>query len=145
MPLIDAAHARAGAFAQNDQTALEFLIFEWFEFVKDRKKHNRRDLREQYNESHKNGPRDHPPVLRGLAYEHVEQFDHDCGHDEAEQQTFAFIPKPGAESLVGKVIAMLEPETVVLERKSKHFADQHQHQDIEENRERIILRHAPFR
>src|SRR5260370_36987039 len=101
MPLVDAAYARAGAFAQDDQAALEVLGFEWVEFVKDRKKHNRRELREQYNESQKNSPRDHTPVLRLLANEHVEQFHHNCGHDQAEQQTLAFVAKPGAEALVG--------------------------------------------
>src|SRR3981081_3514867 len=40
---------------------------------------------------------------------------------------------------------MLQPETVVLERKSKHFADQHEHQDVEENGEGIILRSATLR
>jgi hypothetical protein len=47
MPLIDAAHAGAGAFAQNNQAALEFFVFERLEFVKDRKQHDRRELREQ--------------------------------------------------------------------------------------------------
>jgi hypothetical protein len=37
---------------------------------------------------------------------------------------------------------MLEPEAVVLERSSQRFADQHQHQHIEENGERVILRSA---
>src|ERR1019366_162674 len=54
MPLINTSHARAGAFAQNDQAALEFLVLERFEFVKNREKHNRRELREQYKESEEN-------------------------------------------------------------------------------------------
>src|SRR3982074_386837 len=115
MPLVDAAHAGASAFAQDDQTALEFLILEWFELVKNRKKHNRRKLREQYNESQENSPRDHPPVLRRLTYEHVEQLHHNRGHDQTDQQTLAFVPKPRAEPLVGKGIAVFEPETRVLD------------------------------
>src|SRR3979411_2322274 len=51
MPLIDPPHARAGAFAQDDQASFEFLVLEWFEFVKKRKQNNRRELRERYNES----------------------------------------------------------------------------------------------
>ena len=65
MPLVDAAHAGAGAFAQDDQTALEFLILEWFEFVKNREKHNRRELREQYYESEENSPCDVPAINDG--------------------------------------------------------------------------------
>ena len=42
-----------------------------------------RKLREQYNKSQKNSPRDHPPILRRLTYEHVEQFHHNCGHNQA--------------------------------------------------------------
>src|ERR1039458_6329802 len=142
MPLINATHARAGTFAQNDQAALEFFVFERLEFVKDRKQHNRRQLREQHKESEENSPRDHPPVLRSLAYEHVEQFDHDGGHDQANQQALEFVPQPGAESLVRKVIAVLEPETVVVERSSQHFADQRQHQDVEKNGVSVVLRSA---
>ena len=86
MPLIDAAHACAGAFAENDQAALELFVFERLKFVKDRKQHDRRELREQYKESEEDGPRDQPPVLRRLAHEHVEQFDHNRGHDQADQR-----------------------------------------------------------
>src|SRR5208282_3174813 len=67
MPLVDAAHARAGAFTENDQAALEFFIFERFELVKNWKQHNRRELREQHDESEENDPGDDPPVLRSLA------------------------------------------------------------------------------
>src|ERR1039457_1861360 len=137
MPLIDAANAGAGAFAQNYQAALEFFVLEWLEFVKNWKKHNRRELRGQYKESEENNPCDHPPVLRGLAHQHVEQFDHNRGHDQADQKALAFVPEPGAESLVGQVIAVLEPETVVLERSSQHFADQEQQHDVKENGERV--------
>src|SRR5258708_36241105 len=120
MPLVDAAHARAGAFAQNDQPALEFLVLKRLEFIKNREKHNRRDLREQYNESEENSPCDHPPMLRGLAHERVEQLDHDRGHAQSDQQTLEFVPEPAAESLIGKLVAILQPETVVLYRSPKH-------------------------
>ena len=40
---------------------------------------------------------------------------------------------------------MLQAEAVVIERSSQHFADQHQHQDVKENGERVILRSAPLR
>ena len=142
MPLIDTPHAGAGAFAQNDQAALELLVFERFKLVKNRKQHNRRELCEQYQKSEENGPGDHPPVLRALAHEQVEKFDHNRGHDQADKKTLAFIPEPGGESLVGEVVAVLEPETIVLERRSQDFTDQHQHQDVEENGEGVILRSA---
>src|SRR5208283_5412150 len=145
MPLVDAANARAGALAQNDQAALEFFVFQRLEFVKNWEKHNRRELREQDKESEENNPCDHPPVLRSLAHQQVEQFDYDRGHDQADQKALAFVPEPGAECLVGQVIAVLDPETAVLQRSSQHFADQEQHHDVKENGERVILRSATFR
>src|SRR5580698_9411232 len=118
MPLIDTAHTRAGAFAQNNETALEFLVFQRFKFIENRKQHDWRELSEQDDESEENGPCNQPPVLRTLTYEHVEQFNHDRGHEQTDQQTLELIPYPRTKSLVGKVIAMLEPEAVVLERNS---------------------------
>ncbi len=65
MPLIDTAHARAGAFAQDDQAALEFLIFQRLKFVEDRKQHNRRKLREQHHESEEHQPMRSPTSIAG--------------------------------------------------------------------------------
>ena len=142
MPLVDAAHARAGPFAQNNQATLEFFVFQWFKFVENRKQYHWRNLSKQHHESEEHRPRDQPPVLRGLAHQHVEQFHHYRGHDQADQKALAFVPEPGAKLLVGEVIAVLQAETVVLERSPQHFADQHQHQNIEEDGEGVVLRSA---
>src|SRR5258708_12201600 len=67
MPLVDTAHACAGAFAEDDQSALEFLVFERLEFVKNRKQHNPSKLRNNANESPKTKHHSTPPAPRSLA------------------------------------------------------------------------------
>jgi hypothetical protein len=87
-------------------------------------------LGKQHHESEENCPRDQPPVLLRLAHQHVKDLDHECGQKQAEQETFEFIPQPRTKFLVREVVAVLEAETVILERSTDQFADQHQHHNV---------------
>src|SRR5438309_10012260 len=131
MPLIDPSHARSSAFAQNNQAAPKFLVFERFKFIKNRKEHYRCNLGEQNHQSQENSPRRDPPVLGSLAHKSIEQLDDDGGHDQAEYESLAFIPEPRAEFLVGKVVAVFEAKLVIFERGADCLADEQQHQYVE--------------
>ena len=41
--------------------------------------------------------------------------------------------------MVGKIVAMLHPESVIVEPQSDQLADEHKHQDIESDREGVVL------
>ena len=84
-------------------------------------------------------------MLRGLAHQGVEQLDDNRAHNQAKDKPLKFVPNPRSEFLIGKVVAMLEAKLVVFERGANRLADKHQHQDVKENSERIILRSAAFR
>src|SRR5215467_5519492 len=46
-PAVHAANPRAGVFAENHQSPAQFFILKRLEFIKDRKQHNRGQLREE--------------------------------------------------------------------------------------------------
>ena len=48
----------------------------------------------------------------------IEQLHHDGGEIQAYQHALELVPQPRAQSLIGEVIAVLEPESVVVEGKA---------------------------
>ena len=76
----------------------------------------------------------------GLAHDEVKQLGDDSGQDNAHQKTFDFIPYPGSQPQIGKLVTMLKAEAVVVQPQTQNFRQHHEHQDIEEYGQAIVLK-----
>ncbi len=87
-------------------------------------------MRQQHEQSEKGRPGDQPPVLGSLPDNEIKQFDHDYRQHKTHQKSLNFVPRPGPQSLVGEIEAVLQTEAVVIKAQPKGLSDQNEHHDI---------------
>src|SRR6266702_2779700 len=139
LPLIDAAHARAGAFTQPHQPLAQLIVFQRIEFIKQREEHHRRNLGEKYHERDEDGPGDKPPNLRIEADGEVKKLDQNGVENQADEESLDFIGNPATQLLIGEVEAVFQAKAVVIERQTEQLGQQRQFEDIEKYGQGITI------
>src|ERR1700687_1349784 len=79
-------------------------------------------------------------MLRPLPDGQVQHFYNDASQHESDQKSLYLIPCPGTESLRRKLESTLLQEAVVVQANAHPLADQQQQQQVQEKRQRIVLK-----
>src|SRR5581483_6268215 len=109
--------------AQLQQALAQLLIVQRLEFIEEREKQHRRDLREENRQHDENRPGKHPPAFRRYATRPIDQLNHDCAQYQPDDPSLGLVPYPAAQPLVGELLTVLQAEAVVVEPERERLAE----------------------